>query len=250
MTRLLASIRTVEEAALVLGNGADIIDCKDPGRGALGALPVATVAEVVCLVAQKKPVSATIGDLPMRPRLLRLAVESMARTGVTFVKVGFFPDARANLCIDELAMVTSKVSVVAVLFADRNPQLDMVERLARGGFAGVMLDTADKSAGGLRSHMSIETLAAFVQLARGHGLFTGLAGSLKIEDVAALLPLAPDYLGFRGALCADATRTGNLSAPRCAAIRAAIDGGVSALWHNSAARTVTSSGESGTFAAR
>lgn len=250
MTRLLASVRCVEEAAFVLSNGADIIDCKEPGQGALGALPVATVAQVVSLVAEKKPVSATVGDLPMRPRLLRVAVEAMAHTRVTFVKVGFFPGPYSKRCIDELAKLTPRVRVVAVLFADRTPELDLVERLARAGFAGVMLDTADKASGGLRSHMSIESLAAFVQSARGHGLLAGLAGSLKIEDVAALLPLAPDYLGFRGALCADAARTGNLSAARCAAIRAAIDEAASAVWHNSAARTVTSSGEPGQRASR
>ena len=33
------------------------------------------------------------------------------------------------------------------------------------------------------------------------GLLTGLAGSLEAADVPRLLLLAPDYLGFRGALC-------------------------------------------------
>ena len=42
------------------------------------------------------------------------------------------------------------------------------------------------------------------------GPFSALAGSLKLEDVPLLLPLKPDYLGFRGALC-EGGRPGKLS---------------------------------------
>ena len=64
-----------------------------------------------------------------------------------------------------------------------------------------MLDTANKNGGGLRQQMNPHRLEAFVD--RGHqlGLLTGLAGSLKIQDVEPLLRLGPDYLGFRSALC-------------------------------------------------
>jgi uncharacterized protein (UPF0264 family) len=33
MTRMLASVRTADEAEIVLSGGADIIDLKDPGAG-------------------------------------------------------------------------------------------------------------------------------------------------------------------------------------------------------------------------
>jgi uncharacterized protein (UPF0264 family) len=64
-------------------------------------------------------------------------------------------------------------------------------------------------------------LASFVRRARARGLLTGLAGSLRREDVPALLPLGADYLGFRGALCA-AGRAGSLDPMALAAIRAAL----------------------------
>ncbi|MGH8719286.1 MAG: (5-formylfuran-3-yl)methyl phosphate synthase, partial [Burkholderiales bacterium] len=46
-----------------------------------------------------------------------------------------------------------------------------------------------------------ELLARFISRAKSLGLMTGLAGSLKVEDVPSLLELGPDYLGFRSALC-------------------------------------------------
>ena len=47
MTLMLASVLSVEEAETALAHGADIIDCKDPHRGALGALPLARITEIV-----------------------------------------------------------------------------------------------------------------------------------------------------------------------------------------------------------
>ena len=95
-----------------------------------------------------------------------------------------------------------------MLFADRAPDLALVARCAAAGFYGVMLDTADKSAGALTRHLSEATLARFIADARRRGLLVGLAGSLAAADVPRLLPLRPDYLGFRSALT-----TGGRNAP-------------------------------------
>ncbi|HNI07365.1 MAG TPA: (5-formylfuran-3-yl)methyl phosphate synthase, partial [Thiobacillaceae bacterium] len=64
MSGWLASVTGAEEARLALAAGADLIDCKNPAAGALGALPRATVAEVLAAVGGRRPVSATIGDFP------------------------------------------------------------------------------------------------------------------------------------------------------------------------------------------
>jgi uncharacterized protein (UPF0264 family) len=47
MTKLLVSVRSVEEALLVATGGADFIDLKEPAQGALGGLPEATVRAIV-----------------------------------------------------------------------------------------------------------------------------------------------------------------------------------------------------------
>ena len=51
MTRFLASVRDAEEAELALETGADIIDLKEPNRGALGAVDEKTVELCVRAVA-------------------------------------------------------------------------------------------------------------------------------------------------------------------------------------------------------
>jgi (5-formylfuran-3-yl)methyl phosphate synthase len=85
-----------------------------------------------------------------------------------------------------------------------------------------MLDTADKRRGGLRAHRGEPQLKEFVTAAREKSLWCGLAGSLKLADIDALLPLAPDYLGFRGALCDGERRTAQLDRDAFVTVRRAI----------------------------
>jgi uncharacterized protein (UPF0264 family) len=220
MTRLLASVTSVEEALTVLDAGADIIDLKDPGGGALGALPLARIGAILNAVDGRRPVSATIGDLPPDPEMLSRAVRATAATGVDLIKVGLFGEVYANACSDALAKLATNNSLIAVLFADLKPDFDIVIRLADTGFAGVMLDTANKAAGGLCQHMTRTHLSEFVQAARQRGLLTGLAGSLRREDIKPLLATGADYLGFRTALCSSQWRTAEIDPVAVAAIRA------------------------------
>ncbi|MGH8503203.1 MAG: (5-formylfuran-3-yl)methyl phosphate synthase [Gammaproteobacteria bacterium] len=220
MTRLLASVTSVEEAGIVLGAGADIIDLKDPARGALGALSLARIQAIVNAVAGQRPVSATVGDLPADPGVLSQAVTATAATGVDFIKVGLFGPEYFQDCLNVLARrAAAGLRLVAVLFADRQSDLDVVAQLAEAGFAGVMLDTADKASGGLRQHLSLPQLRAFVTGAKEWRLLTGLAGSLRIDDIAPLLATDADYLGFRTALCGGQSRTAGINPAAVAAVR-------------------------------
>ena len=93
--QLLISVTTIEEADIALENGADIIDLKDPNRGALGALPISAIQAIVTHVKNKtqgssKLTSATIGDLPMQADLLLKHVALLVTTGVDIIKIGFF----------------------------------------------------------------------------------------------------------------------------------------------------------------
>jgi len=214
VTGLLASVASAAEAEIALDAGADIIDLKDPRTGALGALAAPAVRAAVARVAGRRTVSATAGDLPMRPKLLRDAVARIADLGVDIVKVGLFPGGDRDACLDALAQAARGLRLVLVMFADRDPDLAVIERLH--GFAGAMLDTADKRGAGLRGHLDGASLGRFVARARAAGLLAGLAGSLTGADVAPLARLGPDYLGFRGAL----TRGGRNSALDPARLRA------------------------------
>ncbi len=224
MTGFLASVASVPEAGVVLAAGVDVVDLKAPAEGVLGALPVAVVQETVRFVAGRRTVSAATGDLPPHPALVREAVRVVRAAGVDIVKVGFFGPARRREVLRALGEeAQAGTTIVAVLFADREANLgaDLAE-IARQGLHGVMLDTWDKAGRGLRDHRSDEALGRFVAAARNLGLTTGLAGSLRAADIGPLLALAPDYLGFRGALCGAGGREGAIDAGAVLDIRTRI----------------------------
>lgn len=204
MTVLLASVTGPEEAEAAIAGGADLIDLKDPAAGPLGRLPDPAARAVLARVGGRRAVSATAGEEPLA---------GLAALGVGLVKVeaARAPDPRS----------WPGLRLVAVLLADRAPDLGAVPGLAAAGFAGVMLDTAGKEGGGLRAHVGDAALVEFVAAAREAGLLVGLAGSLTIDDVPPLMNVRPDLLGFRGALCAGG-RLGPVQAERVSAIRSAM----------------------------
>jgi (5-formylfuran-3-yl)methyl phosphate synthase len=238
MTQMLASVTSVAEALLALELGADIIDLKNPHEGALGALPLATLASIVTAIDGRRTVSATIGDIPDHPASIAQKVVATAATGVDIVKIGIAasrsalafwhsaawlgslgPKAHARLATTTWPEPAS-TRLVAVLFADEGIDLAWIDALAASGFYGVMLDTADKQGGGLRRHCDDALLRNFVQRAQEKNLMCGLAGSLRLDDIAPLLALSPDYLGFRGALCRNTSRTDQLDADAFREVRA------------------------------
>jgi (5-formylfuran-3-yl)methyl phosphate synthase len=113
--------------------------------------------------------------------------------------------------------------VVAVMFADCDPDFALIEHAKAAGLIGVMLDTAAKRGGGLRQLLDEGRLSEFVERARAADLLTGLAGSLRLDDIPPLLRLRPDYLGFRGALCREG-RSGVLDVDRLRAVCVAVRG--------------------------
>ena len=221
LTGFLASVASLDEAILAVELGADIIDLKDPASGALGAWPLEALREASRRCGEAV-LSATVGDLPMQPELLADAAAAVAETGVTFVKIGFFAGGDHAACTTSLAGLAHRgVRLVAVMMADQAPDFALLPKLAAAGFAGVMLDTADKKAGGLRAHQGDAALRGFLGAVKAAGLLAGLAGSLGLADIPALLALRPDYLGFRGALCGG-DRAKALDPAAFAAVRAAV----------------------------
>ena len=225
--KLLISVRSVEEALLAARNGADLIDLKEPGAGALGALPLPTIREIVTVLRGQGialPISATVGDWLMTQRTAILErVGAVAACGVDMVKVGIeaqpsLHDARALLT----ALAACGQTVAPVFIADRGIDLDLVEHADARGFAAAMVDTADKHTGSLFETVTLDTLASIVRRLRERGVEVGLAGALRPSHAALLAMLAPDFAGFRTAVCAR-DRTSTLDTQRLRALSAALD---------------------------
>lgn len=218
MNKLLVSAANQAEAFELLQADIDIIDLKNPSAGALGALNVAEIRCIVERVDRRKVISATVGDLPMQPRLLMHAVAEMAHTGVDIVKIGFFGGCNQTVCIEGLRQLTDSICMVAVLMADEAPDFSLLPELHQAGFYGVMLDTAKKDGRSLLDCLPHAAIQDFTRHARQAGLVCGLAGSLQLAGLPQMSSYGADYLGFRGALCLDNRRQSALDMDKVQAL--------------------------------
>lgn len=202
--RLLVSVRSPAEALRAAEGGADFIDLKEPRDGALGGLPIPVIRAIVQALREHRiarPVSATIGDVAMHEAdLIAARVEAVGACEVDYVKVGIAPSAQAAALLDRLA--ASRHAVVPVFIADAGLDAVLVARACRLGFPALMADTADKRAGSLFACVAAAELQRFVAMVREAGKLVGLAGALRLPDVPMLRQLAPDFAGFRSAVCA------------------------------------------------
>ena len=183
-------------------------------------LPLTTITDTVEYINNNAQTSATIGDLTADSGEVPDAVRAMQTTKVDFIKIGLFSrGGDLSELINSLSAEASNYKLIAVLFADQPLNLSLLPQLAEAGFHGVMLDTATKQGSGLRANLSDQDLARFVQTARQLGLVSGLAGQLSTSDIPTLLPLNPDYLGFRSALCVQHKRTQALDSKSITSVR-------------------------------
>lgn len=209
--QLLISVRNADEAALALAAGADIIDLKDPDSGALGALNAEDTQQVLQMVSGRVPVSATVGedhytlDALLDPIRLRIAL------GVDIIKISvsdlFYRD---DFMSEVSALARGQTKFVAIFFADSEPDFDLLPRLHQAGFWGAMLDTRNKHKNLLQNRAS-GYLRHFIALSDQYGLKTGLAGSLQPQDIDKLTETNATYLGFRGGVCENSSRSQSLS---------------------------------------
>lgn len=220
--RMLVSVRDVSEAHAAVAAGADFIDLKEPANGALGGLPLAEIRAICAALRQVRggfTVSATIGDMPATAiEEIARRVEAVAACGVDLVKVGVSGHDPAGLSL--LArLVALPAAVVPVLLADEGLDPRVVAAACSAGFAAVMADTQGKVGGSLIAMLPIDVLANFVMRARESGVPVGLAGALRPADLPSIARLAPDFVGFRSAVC-DGARDGRLNPDKLRTLRA------------------------------
>lgn len=222
--RFLASVRTVAEAKIAAGNGADIIDCKEPRRGALGALGLDTITAICAALPRGLPVSATIGDDVGCGSDVEVRVAETAAAGVDYVKVGIDGAGRWQDLLSRIGTLDlGACRLVAVVLADRPFDFDIIAACADANCAGVLLDTGDKMSGALPDILEAEKITEFVRRARNAQLFAGLAGALGAHHIADVAAYTPDILGFRSALCADGGRKNDIEPQSVRQVRAMID---------------------------
>ncbi len=209
MTKLLVSVRDVQEARCAAENGADIIDLKEPLSGSLGRVSARAVS-LVCETLADAPISVALGELsePDRPPLITAA--TLRR--ISFAKIGpaRIPhiDSWKSLWESWRRTLPTSVRAIAVAYADyeiaRSPKpLEIVSAAASVGAGGVLIDTFTKSSRDLLGYLTVPALQESLAAAAVGGLPVALAGSVTTCSLPLLLPLRPAIIAVRGAVCDD-----------------------------------------------
>jgi len=102
---------------------------------------------------------------------------------------------------------------------------EVIETAASCGLAGVLIDTFSKESGGLFDQLTGDRIESLAGLIRCRGLSLGLAGRLKLSDVAKLLAIGPEIVGIRSAACRGGTRSGDIDPAAVSAFRKALGAG-------------------------
>ena len=227
--QLLVSVRDADEAAAALAGGADIIDAKEPSFGALGAVTLPTLREIIDAVRGARIVTAALGDASDE-RTIAQSADAYARTGIRLVKIGFAgissPARVAALIVATRDGAAEHAGVIATAYADSKSVASVdpfaiIDAAARSQASGVLLDTADKHGLGLRELMSLTMLQSWVAAARDARLIVAVAGKLTAEDLGFANDAGADIAGVRGAACASG-RTGRVMADRVRVLRSVV----------------------------
>jgi uncharacterized protein (UPF0264 family) len=228
--RLLVSVANATEARDAVDGGADLIDAKDPLKGALGAVSLSALHQIHAAVAGRRVVTAALGDADHETTIERVAGE-YAATGVRFVKIGFAGISSSARVGGLIAAAVRGVratdcGVVAVAYADTGGTTSvdrsaLIEAAAGAGAAGVLLDTQHKEGSGLLGLVSPDELAAWVATAHERGLMVALAGRLTANHFPLVADTRADIVGVRGAACASG-RSGPVVASRIRALKSAL----------------------------
>lgn len=252
--KLLVSVRNAAEARAALQGGCDILDVKEPARGALGMADVATITEIVTqsrAYVPPAPVSVALGDAaewaPDRP-LPRLP------EGIAYLKLG---TARLQGCasweasfgallrrfeeiskspVDADPESTAAIAGgfapawIAVAYADwqtaRGPApSDVIAAASACGCAGVLIDTFSKGRLRLLDWLDGSRLDSLAEQARSLRLTFALAGRLQAGDLPQVLAAGPDIVGIRSAACLDGVRSSAIDATAVRAFREALHAG-------------------------
>lgn len=216
MTQLLVSVRSGLEAEAALRGGAALIDVKEPAHGSLGRASDRVIAEVMRVVAGRRPISAAMGELLNAPSNvcpshdLPLTFVKWGLAGYTDRAAAVWRSAlRRTLC--DLTEHQPSCRAVAVAYADwQRAQAPMPEEVCdfavENGIGAFLIDTWQKDGSTLLDWLSWQKVKHLRERSRTAGVPVALAGSLGPAEIGALLPLLPDWIAVRGAVCPDRQR--------------------------------------------
>lgn len=243
LPRLLVSVRDAEEARAAVAGGCDILDVKEPSNGSLGAATARRIAEVAEVAqANNLPISAAFGECtdqlaPLDGNHLSLRYFKRGPAGLAGIEswqkrwIDSFREVEALIdrpATTESGENQSAARRVAVIYADSNaaaapdPELilDALSHESGTPFAGVLVDTFDKSSGTVLDCLSIERLQRIAARAHDAGLFFALAGRLSLRLLPQVTAINADVIAVRSAACVGENRTARVDSEAVQRFRA------------------------------
>ena len=219
-TGLLVSVRSVAEARLVLQHDNVWLDLKEPSAGSLGRPSIETIEDFLSLTrSNPAPTSIAAGELVQWTDNLSATLAAKLPPHC-FIKFGLSNAKNAKPdWADSLAQIGKTLhrrqQMILVHYADSEAAQcpDWIQTLRTAEMLDcryVLVDTYDKSSGGLLDHFSIERLESMIQIANAKNLAVALAGSLQANQLGSLMNVGAAWLGFRGAVCENQERTSTL----------------------------------------
>ena len=214
--KLLISPKTVEEAKVVISAKVDLIDCKNPEEGSLGANFPWIIREMKNLIPMNSNqlLSATIGDFPDLPGSASLAALGATVAGADIIKVGLKGPKDEKTGIKLMKKVVKAVKdyndtakVVTAGYSDRirmksSPDFMSIPVIAsESGSDIAMLDTYFKDNLGLFDFLTVDQLIQFKNKAKDYNLEVALAGNLRKKDIPYIINISPDIIGVRSVVC-------------------------------------------------
>jgi len=218
MTSLLVSVRSAAEAQAALAGGADVIDVKEPTRGALGRSDASVWSEVAEVLQGQAPLSVALGELTDPPSTDSLAPADAASPPITWAKLGLANCGNidwANRWRERRRDLPKGAKSVAVVYADwqvaKAPSPEAILREAIGqSCAALLIDTFTKNGESLFDWITPEDLSDLFAAAHRAGMITAAAGSLTQPLLEAAIQSGADIIAVRGAAC-EGPRTGVVS---------------------------------------
>jgi (5-formylfuran-3-yl)methyl phosphate synthase len=217
---LLVSVRSANEVEAALSGGADLIDVKEPSKGALAPAEAEGVAAVIAKVKGRVPVSAALGEFS--PNAITDAHWHL-ELKLNYVKwglAGYSPRLGwGEDLLDTRRQLPVGMEMVAVAYADWEraksvPPAELVRFAKRFRFKAFLLDTWGKDNKTLLDFATPGQVAELVESLKRVEITVAIGGSLKPEHVKQLKPAAPDYYAVRTSACAAGKRDGTIDATR------------------------------------
>src|SRR6516225_1684363 len=183
MAKLLVSVRSVSESLAALEGGADLIDVKEPNRGALGRADDGTIAAICRSVAGRRPVSAALGELLESPHYSAERNLDFAKWGLAGCRLlanwrELLLDAASRVIEQDPECLPVAAAYADWQRADSPRPADLCSVICGHGFKAFLLDTWRKDGRTLLDWMRIAEIDRLCQECRAAGVQVALAGSL------------------------------------------------------------------------